>query len=109
MEESLLDFFDLLPSIVPAGILIGIALGEVWGPKRPSATMLATGAGLCMVLGFAWLAVPALAAILLGNDPRDLTTFGAVGALFLGVALLSALRPAFTASRVQPADVLRSE
>ncbi|UCH29872.1 MAG: glycosyltransferase family 39 protein, partial [Myxococcales bacterium] len=58
----------LLPSIVPAGILIGIALGEVWGPKRPSATMLATGAGLCMVLGFAWLA----------GDPRGVVPAEAI-------------------------------
>ena len=45
----------ILPSIVPAGILIGIALAEIWGPKQPRATVLGGSAGLCLVLGFAWL------------------------------------------------------
>lgn len=45
----------ILPSIVPAGILIGVALSEIWGPTRPRATVLAAGAGLCLALGFAWL------------------------------------------------------
>ena len=45
----------ILPSIVPAGILIGVALSEIWGPRRPRATVLAAGAGLCLPLGFAWL------------------------------------------------------
>ncbi len=60
-------------------------------------------------LGMAWLAAPALSAILLENDARAPSTFGAVAVLFLGVTLLSALRPALTASRVRPADVLREE
>jgi len=46
----------ILPTIIPAGILIGIALAQCWGPKRPIATALAVGASLCAVLGFAWLA-----------------------------------------------------
>jgi len=45
----------ILPAIVPAGILIGIALAEWWGPKRPLATVLAAAGGLCSVAGFAWL------------------------------------------------------
>lgn len=45
----------ILPSIMPAGILIGIALERCWGPKRPWATVLALAASLCVILGFAWL------------------------------------------------------
>ena len=58
----------ILPTIVPAGILIGIALGYFWGPKRPAATALAAAAALCTVLGFAWLA----------GDPRGVVPAGAV-------------------------------
>jgi 4-amino-4-deoxy-L-arabinose transferase-like glycosyltransferase len=46
----------ILPTIVPAGILIGIALAQWWGPKRPWATVLSTAAGVCAIVGFAWLA-----------------------------------------------------
>ena len=28
----------ILPAIIPAGMLIGIALAQWWGPKRPVAT-----------------------------------------------------------------------
>lgn len=45
----------ILPTIVPAGMLVGITLDRSWGPKRPVATLLAAAAGLCAVLGFAWL------------------------------------------------------
>ncbi|MFW2386725.1 MAG: ArnT family glycosyltransferase [Polyangiales bacterium] len=45
----------VLPAIVPAGMLVGIGLERSWGPKRPFATLLAVAAGLCAVLGFAWL------------------------------------------------------
>jgi 4-amino-4-deoxy-L-arabinose transferase-like glycosyltransferase len=46
----------ILPTIIPMGILIGIAMAQWWGPKRPMATMLAAAAGLCAVAGCAWLA-----------------------------------------------------
>jgi 4-amino-4-deoxy-L-arabinose transferase-like glycosyltransferase len=46
----------ILPALVPAGMLIGIALAQWWGPKRPRATLLAGAAGLCLVAGFTWLA-----------------------------------------------------
>jgi 4-amino-4-deoxy-L-arabinose transferase-like glycosyltransferase len=45
----------ILPAIIPAGILIGIALSQWWGPRRPAATALAAAAGLCMIAGFALL------------------------------------------------------
>jgi 4-amino-4-deoxy-L-arabinose transferase-like glycosyltransferase len=52
----------ILPAIIPGGILIGIALAQWWGPKRPVATLLAGAAALCMVTGFAWLS----------GDPRGI-------------------------------------
>jgi len=58
----------VLPTIVPAGILVGIALAEWWGPKRTGATVLSAAAGLCLVVGFAWLA----------GDPRGVVPAGAM-------------------------------
>lgn len=52
----------ILPALVPAGILVGIALAQCWGPKRARATVLAAAAGLSAIAGFAWLA----------GDPRGL-------------------------------------
>ena len=60
-------------------------------------------------LGVAWLISPFFSLILLGNDARSPATFSLVATLFLGVTLLVSLRPALTASRVEPVDVLRSE
>jgi 4-amino-4-deoxy-L-arabinose transferase-like glycosyltransferase len=45
----------ILPTIIPAGILIGIALARSWGPARAMPTVLAAAAGLCLVGGLAWL------------------------------------------------------
>lgn len=45
----------ILPALVPAGVLIGIAMAECWGPRRPLATLLAGASGGCAILGFAWL------------------------------------------------------
>ncbi|MGB8332362.1 MAG: glycosyltransferase family 39 protein [Polyangiales bacterium] len=58
----------ILPTIIPAGILIGIALAQCWGPKRPFATLLAVAAGLCAIAGFAWLT----------GDPRGVIPADAV-------------------------------
>jgi 4-amino-4-deoxy-L-arabinose transferase-like glycosyltransferase len=58
----------ILPTIVPAGILVGIAAAEWWGPKTPRATLLAAVAACCMIAGFAWLA----------GDPRGVVPAGAV-------------------------------
>ena len=58
----------ILPTIVPLGVLIGIALGQCWGPRRPTATVLAVAAGLCAILGFAWLI----------GDPRGVVPAGVV-------------------------------
>ncbi|MGB3051232.1 MAG: glycosyltransferase family 39 protein [Polyangiales bacterium] len=58
----------ILPTIVPAGILVGIAAAQWWGPKKPRATVLAAVAAFCTVLGFAWLA----------GDPRGVVPASAV-------------------------------
>ena len=43
----------ILPAVVPGGILVGIAVAQWWGPRKPVATVLAaTSAGLA-VLGVA--------------------------------------------------------
>ena len=46
----------ILPTIVPMGMLVGIAMAQWWGPKRPRATLLSAAAGACLIAGFAWLA-----------------------------------------------------
>ena len=58
----------ILPTIVPVGILVGIAAAQWWGPNKPRATLLAGVAALCAILGFAWLA----------GDPRGVVPAGVV-------------------------------
>jgi len=58
----------ILPAIIPAGILIGIAMAEWWGPKRPLTTVLAGTAAVLFVAGFAFLA----------GDPRGIIPAGAM-------------------------------
>ena len=60
-------------------------------------------------LALSWLAAPGLSVILLGNSARSIPTFLAVAAVFVTVGVIAALLPALDASRVEPADVLRSE
>lgn len=45
----------ILPAIVPAGVLIAVALAEIWGPRQPRATLLAGMSAVFFVVGFAWL------------------------------------------------------
>ena len=59
----------ILPALVPAGVLIGIAMAECWGPRRPLATLLAAASGCCAILGFAWLL----------GDPRGVIPADAMG------------------------------
>ncbi|MDH3729073.1 MAG: hypothetical protein OER77_16200, partial [Myxococcales bacterium] len=58
----------ILPAIIPAGILIGIAMAQWWGPKRPIASVLAAAAAVLFVTGFAFLA----------GDPRGIVPVGAI-------------------------------
>ena len=59
----------LLPAIVPAAILVGVALARIWGPEHLGGTALGAGAGACLALGFAWLA----------GDPRGVVPASAMG------------------------------
>ena len=45
----------ILPSIVPAAILIAVALARCWGPRHPRATVVTAVATLCLVAGFTCL------------------------------------------------------
>ncbi|MGB5350887.1 MAG: glycosyltransferase family 39 protein [Polyangiales bacterium] len=58
----------ILPTVVPAGIVVGIAAAQWWGPNKPKATLLAAVAAFCAILGFAWLA----------GDPRGVVPAGAI-------------------------------
>jgi 4-amino-4-deoxy-L-arabinose transferase-like glycosyltransferase len=58
----------ILPTLVPLGVLIGIALAAWWGPKRAPSTLLAAVSGACLVVGFAWLV----------GDPRGVIPADAV-------------------------------
>jgi 4-amino-4-deoxy-L-arabinose transferase-like glycosyltransferase len=58
----------ILPTLVPAGILVGIAAAQCWGPSRPRATLLAAVAASCLILGFAWLV----------GDPRGVVPADAI-------------------------------
>lgn len=60
----------ILPTIVPIGMLIGIAMAHWWGPKSPRATLLSAAAAACFIAGFAWLA----------GDPRGVIPFEAMHA-----------------------------
>ncbi len=52
----------ILPTIIPLGILIGIAMAQWWGPKRPRASVLAAIAATLFAVGFAFMA----------GDPRGI-------------------------------------
>lgn len=59
----------IFPAIIPVGILIGIAMAEWWGPKRPLATVFAVSAAVLLVAGFAFLT----------GDPRGIIPAEAMG------------------------------
>ena len=78
-----------------AGEILRLALGHL---------LPALAAGLLA----AWLLSPILGVVLLGLNPRSLTTFLEVALAFLGVGLAAALIPAVRAAAVEPAEVLRT-
>ncbi|MCG6957665.1 MAG: ABC transporter permease [Gemmatimonadetes bacterium] len=65
--------------------------------------------GAAIGLTLAWVASPVLRALLLGGDPRSLSTYAMVAGAFLGSGLLAAMIPAVRAARVDPARTLRGE
>jgi predicted lysophospholipase L1 biosynthesis ABC-type transport system permease subunit len=71
--------------------------------------MLLAGAGMIAGLLLAYPAARAMGALLAGVTPADPLTLGGVAALCLVTALLGCLRPALSASRVDPTVALRAD
>jgi ABC-type lipoprotein release transport system permease subunit len=65
--------------------------------------------GVCAGAAAAMFAARWLESFVLGVAPRDVTTLGAVAALFLCVAAVAAYVPARRASRIDPTVALRTE
>jgi len=71
--------------------------------------LLVTAAGLVLGLGAAVLLTRLMGGLLFGVRPLDLPSFLAAPLILIVVALLACLLPARRASRVDPAEALRSE
>jgi putative ABC transport system permease protein len=71
--------------------------------------VLLAGAGMIAGLLLAYPAARAMGALLAGVTPADPLTLGGVAALCLVTALLGCLRPALSASRVDPTVALRAD
>lgn len=65
-------------------------------------------AGLLLGSGLTAVVAPLLEGLLFGARPHDPAVYGLVATVLAGVAVLAALRPALWASRVPPAEALRS-
>jgi putative ABC transport system permease protein len=86
------------------------------GATRPQILRLVAGEGLTLtaagmaagLLG-ALAAAQALRSLLYGVQPVDPSTLAAVGLMVLGIAAAACLRPAWSASRVDPARTLRAD
>jgi len=57
----------------------------------------------------AYLLTGVLTTLLVGVQPNDPITFGAIAVLFLGIAFLASGIPAARAARLDPNDALRDE
>jgi predicted permease len=79
--------------------------GVVWLVVRQVAVVVLIGValGIAGALGVARL----VQSLLFGLEPNDLVTFASAVGLLIGVALLAGFLPAFRASRLDPAAVLR--
>jgi len=71
--------------------------------------MKLAGAGVVVGLGLAWAMTRFLGSLLFGVKATDPMTFGAVTLLLVLVALAATLIPARRASRLAPAEALRSQ
>jgi putative ABC transport system permease protein len=93
-------------------IAVRIALGA--GPFEISRTVLAqairpVGWGLAAGFGIALTTPPLLSGLLFGIAPADVRVFALAAIVLGGVALLAAAGPSLRASRVNPADAMRTE
>ncbi len=68
-----------------------------------------TCSGVTVGILFGLLATKAVQSYLFGVTPTDVTAFTLVSMATIGAALLAGLIPAYRASRVDPATLLRSE
>jgi predicted permease len=65
--------------------------------------------GIVSGLVLAWLVAPLTASLLYGVAPRDPATLAVVTGVLLAVGIASALRPAWRASALSPAEALRRD
>jgi len=91
---------------------IRIALGAA--PQRVRVFVLRDGlrlSGIGLAIGFAiaFAATRLLRGLLYGLSPVDPVTFGGIGLVLLGVAVMASFIPALRATRVSPVEALRSE
>ncbi|MEM7138800.1 MAG: glycosyltransferase family 39 protein [Myxococcota bacterium] len=59
----------ILPSVVPAGVLVGVAVAACWGARSPRATWLAAGSAVLLVGGVT----------LIAGDARGIVPVGVAG------------------------------
>jgi predicted permease len=91
---------------------IRIALGAA--PQRVRAFVLRdglrlAGIGLAVGFGIALMVTRLLRGLLYGLSPLDPVTFGGIGLVLLGVAVMASFIPALRATRISPVEALRSE
>ena len=91
---------------------IRIALGAA--PQRVRAFVLRdglrlAGIGLAVGFGIALMVTRLLRGLLYGLSPMDPITFGGIGLVLLGVAVIASFLPALRATRISPVEALRSE
>ena len=79
-------------------------LGSVAG-KSLMLTVAGVAAGLVLALG----ATRLIASVLIGISPFDPLTFAGASVFLTAVAALASLRPAYRATRVDPAVALRDD
>jgi predicted permease len=87
---------------------LGAARGRLLGSvvARGARLMLA---GVVLGLGVAWFAAPLLQDLLFRVSPRNPAVLVGVAAVLLAVSLLASVIPALRATRVHPAEALRTE
>jgi putative ABC transport system permease protein len=93
-----------------------ISIRLALGGSAPKMLRLVVGQGMRVViigvlvgLATAWLSTRFMTSLLFDVAAVDVSTFAAVSAIMLGVALIACVVPASRAATVQPASVLRSE